>query len=880
MSDSSKPRFTCPTCTKSFSRAEHLNRHSVIHNSSQSYDCEHCDKSFPRKDALSRHLSVHSSGPNLLEKKARACRACAKAKTRCTGENPCSRCDSKGINCVFPQSRPSQSASHNAMLASPGSETASVAMSSIGSISRRGTGAGNDEHLPAPTFDDNTTSWPRSPELSMSSHSPHTRRSLPVQDSVDVQRFDPAYWTPQMLSSINWLPINPSPVMGYEALLSPFNIAHSPVAYQQQATPATLENIPPIDNMVDTPRTLPSTTDSLGHNSNTSGEYYIEGNAGRLPKIKRQKIFTRRPSELRSQVNGWRLFWLPPITRDTTPVGRHFADFEYEAMQAAFLTLCVNCSPVMVPFVSGEFPPIETFDHLMHLYFKHIHPSTPFVHRPTFNPDHEGRWVLLLSMVSASCWFLDDETSDDFAESMLEFLRRVTLFFDSSNSWQKTFTNCRHAQIRLMFILSASASGHESVRAWSDRCMGEVCYLVNTAICQSYPKAQYERSGLPTAAEWIDWSEHEQTIRTAFLVWQVGLIRSMQNRDSRPPVTLDSIAQIQLPCTDDMFEAVDAESWQVIEAKHTPVTFQEALTNLYVDKTLVSNLGDLGHILLIYGIIQRTREVHDLVQQPMSLIEPSAERRRSSEMILQTDWAPNIPLYLKWRNSGCDCLDILHWQANAAIGLAGGLEPTKVMHLHFARVLMLVPLHDLLGLARLIDSSFRSAVASGTNPPEEMKFKRNIQRWAISDQYKARLAAIHAGVTFWHVRKYSTNAYYEPFAVLSATLTLWALSTFSTNVDIPAHSPDAIDGQESPTTSNIILIDRPTDDELVQQFVRDGRRMKVVMTGVEDLWSPYAPFRILKEGRRLLATLGAWSGEQARALSLLEGLTMIAAREV
>lgn len=876
MGELSKPRFLCEECQKSFSRAEHLTRHSAIHNSTQTFGCEHCSKSFPRKDALNRHLLTHSGGPNLLERKARACRACAKAKTRCNGESPCARCYSKSIDCEFPDAKNHATFSpQHGEQGGPaiGVEQRGQDLNSMhrSRVSQPEPGNGEADSIRAmPAVD--------SPELTMSDYPVDNRESGSSPNGDDGQRFSPNAWTPTILSSLNWLPINPSPNFSYETLLSPLNIAHSPPFSQNQMGSAVLDPVSPGTNNMGTPVTHIS-NESLGHHSMASGESYIEGNAGRLPRIKRQKIIARRPSELRSRNFGWRLFWLPPISRIKS-AGHHFAPFEYESMRNTFFNLCVNCNPVMTPFISEDFPSIEAFNHLMDLFFEHVHPSTPFVHRPTFNPDHEGRWILLLSMVSTSSWFLDDQTSDDFAESMLEFLRRVTLFYDSSNLWQKTFTNCRQAQIRLLFLLSASASRDEAVKTWSDRCMGELCYLVNTSICQSYPKAAWEPAGLPIDAEWIAWTEHEQTIRTAFLVWQIGLLRSMQNTDGRSPVSLDSISRIRLPCTDAMFEAADADSWQTIEVKSSQVTFQEALQNLYIDKRLMPGLGDFSHILLVYGVVQRTREVQDLVRQPMSLIEPSAERRSSSSMAMQqAEWPASVPLFLKWRNSACDCLDILHWQANAAIGMAGGLEPTKVLHLHLARVLMLVPLQDLFTLARLINFPFRSMSAQGSSPPEELELRRNIQRWAMSDQYKARLAAIHAGVTFWHVRRYSQNAHYEVLAVLSATLTLWALSVFSPRMPYNAQSPDTASMHGSDDCS-IILIDRPTDDELVQQFVRQGQTMRATMSGVDNLWSSTAPYRILVEGRRLLASLGAWTGEMERAAALIDGLISASIREV
>ena len=51
--------------------------------------------------------------------------------------------------------------------------------------------------------------------------------------------------------------------------------------------------------------------------------------------------------------------------------------------------------------------------------------------------------------------------------------------------------------------------------------------------------------------------------------------------------------------------------------------------------------------------------------------------------------------------------------------------------------------------------------------------KLEVERWARYDQYKARLAAILAGILFWHVRHYSTNGFYESHTLLLATLALW-----------------------------------------------------------------------------------------------------------
>lgn len=138
----------------------------------------------------------------------------------------------------------------------------------------------------------------------------------------------------------------------------------------------------------------------------------------------------------------------------------------------------------------------------------------------------------------------------------------------------------------------------------------------------------------------------------------------------------------------------------------------------------------------------------------------------------------------------------------------------------------------------------------------------------------------HAGALLWHVRRYSSNSFLEPFAIYSATLVIWR---YSVSVQIfrrhhqgesqvrqygtmhaTADSPQASVLEDTAATSeseddpepSFIHLDRPCDDEMVQTFVRCGHRMTGYMLRVGDICAPSAPKKILKEGVRLLACRG------------------------
>jgi hypothetical protein len=171
--------------------------------------------------------------------------------------------------------------------------------------------------------------------------------------------------------------------------------------------------------------------------------------------------------------------------------------------------------------------------------------------------------------------------------------------------------------------------------------------------------------------------------------------------------------------------------------------------------------------------------------------------------------------------------------------------------------------------------------------------RQAVHRWAIQHQYKARLAAVHAGVVFWHVRRFSTNAFYEPTAVAHAALVLWAFSAFSSKTatppslqadeiqPAPTSTDTQTDGNSSDSESSsgtIILLDRPADDEIVQEFVLNGPRMRANMTGVGDLYGDKGPERVVREGARILRTLGCWREWESWA-NVLDKLVVVCKRE-
>ena len=336
--------------------------------------------------------------------------------------------------------------------------------------------------------------------------------------------------------------------------------------------------------------------------------------------------------------------------------------------------------------------------------------------------------------------------------------------------------------------------------------------------------------------------------------------------DDRPLLSLDD-GQAALPAHEKLWQASSAATWKSLWAQSCGNSYSDpksdqSLTSeankslydavhiLYIEKRVVPDIGEFSHTLLIHALYQRMWEVGDYFRRPLSFWSPTA-RKQSCETAIPTGsvWLPGIPSYSKWRNSACDCLDILHWTANSTVAKAGGLEHPTILHLHAARLFLLSPFREIRALA----TSLVTQKQHWRKRHQSLEWQY-IWRWMKHDQYKARLSIIHAGLTLWHIRRYSKNAFHEPVAVFIAVLTLWAYGSCH-----PHTSHESSPRAELLHKSSSIQLDRPCDDELVQIFVREGHAMAGNVGGVGDICEVEGPAKVLRVGCEILSGLTAWS---------------------
>lgn len=323
--------------------------------------------------------------------------------------------------------------------------------------------------------------------------------------------------------------------------------------------------------------------------------------------------------------------------------------------------------------------------------------------------------------------------------------------------------------------------------------------------------------------------------------------------------------------------------WRLIIIKGTindhcsyEVRIHDALSMLYTGKKLPPNIGDFGTIVLTYAVCRRTKDAIYQHQSKLSSWTPTADvAKHSEEELVEETWPPSLPILSRWRNSACDCLDLLHWNANAIIAKAGGWEHPALLHLHLSRLILLTPINHMrtLAVAASLGTFGRSVDKSKVETA-----RTSIAKWAINDQYKARLSIIHAGALLWHIRRYSIKNVLEPFAIFASTLVIWSYSTmmlflnqhnaaltqmpgtsrgehprdgFMASQASPNDTGGAGDESEEPEPK-FLHLDRPCDDEMVQTYVKLGHRMSGHVAKVGDICQKGAPKKILREEIRML----------------------------
>ena len=711
--------------------------------------------------------------------------------------------------------------------------------------------------------------------------------------NLNPMQFLPDFWDPSIVASTNWL-------VDLDAYGQPFPDYGFPTGQNPLPSQLLAANNAPSGHAASSPALTNTTgtgTESVDRPAE-AGAYYVDGEPARLPRVKR-----RRTSHTVAQQydEGDGSFSLSGTSLDIGHEIVYLSEGSYDQLRQAYEQCCMTPSLLWDAFEQVAFPPLPVFDRLIQSYRENFDQVMPFMHWSSLK-DQALHWTVVAAMSAIGSRYVDHDQSYVFARSMQEFVRRISTWLESKHG-SLGMNPTDSARFTLLHAVGVTYGGDLTTGSHTLGLQHKLAYNFELLLQQwrdGTPHASSQGSGGSTVSAYLRWREQESILRLAHGLWLLDcmLVYHLQRR---AVLTIADLS-LPLPCHERMWNAQDAHQWEVARQDQSlstpPPRLLRALEELYIEKRLAKDRGEYARIIMVHGLFQRSWEVERYYSNPLSQWQPVAQRQSGNDVLPKEPiWLPSIPAFAKWQNSACDALDILHWQANATIGQASGLEHPTVLHLHMARIVLLVPYQQIVRLAELMT---KPSLARGSQDPVSLvgglmdsPEAVEIRRWAVSHQYKARLAVIHAGVVTWHIRRYAIDAFYEAPAVALAALTLWAFGVFAKSGATPAHNARerptsggpsianfrSTNGPEPEASKNdtceIILLDRPTDDELVQQFIKSGNTMQAHISGLGDLYQASTPEKVLVHGCKLLGQSRRCWSVASRWMTLLYQLSHV-----
>lgn len=613
---------------------------------------------------------------SLLGRGSRACGNCAAAKARCSGDACCTRCSSRNLCCSYLTADP------NDFLPPQLDPTSQV-----------------EGHL-------------------VPNQTPSFGNEVPLMS-----------WDLNMNVTNNWLNAISDDCFDFFTSAQPSSGATWPDGSMTVSgdLTTTLSSIPL--------STQPGDTIQDTSNANLPGEYYADGQASRLPHVKRRRKTSMSCTTDSTAPYGWSTDPVQLQTLRGSKYPSRISDAHYSELSG----LCrrLRSSPdTAIPSTLVDTPSRQQMDSLLDCYWKHFDSTFPFI-RPSLRVSTTSVY-LTLAMCAVGNHYTG--ASSEHVVSLSETLKSALSIAKGSEDEALEFK-----QAQLLYCYCSMYGSHTIDSARTATLCAMLRNLFDELVKEhkTLEREYVAEEAIVDEDRHARWLYLEQLRRCAYAAWTLDSIHAAQYHEV-PTFSLKD-ADLPLPAKEDLWNAVNAQQWQAVY--HPLVSeppLQEALQDLYINRGHPKCRSEFARVIVVYGIHQRMREVSEYFMNPLSSWDPTM--RGSRTFIDKTVWLPSVSAFAAWQNSTCDALDVLHWQANATVGYANGFEHPTVLHLHFSRVALLAPCSNLVRLARSVAGG-RNVEYAFADPDAQL-----VRRWAVQHQCKARLAAIHAGVLLWHVR--------------------------------------------------------------------------------------------------------------------------------
>ncbi|KAF9464087.1 fungal-specific transcription factor domain-containing protein [Collybia nuda] len=587
----------CPLCPAKFTRTTHLNRHLRSHTNERLHRCNICNAEFTRSDLLTRHKRTCGDSINANRSRRKSCQACAESKVKCNLQYPCSKCTSRGRECIFindPEaSRNKKNASKKASSQSP----SKVPAGNKGS----GVAATSDNFSEPHSARTDYTSTYTSLDLTTSSPiSPHSMFPTMVPTSYDLPTLSMSSGSSSTSSSHSsprseYFEAQPDLSGTYDVGFDSFALdSHLHRLYSNNMFEPFLEQ--PFHSC------SPSGPSDFGWMEGTDIYPTYSDDTFTFPHGYEEQRFSTEFTTLGSTDSN------ASESPRTSSHGLSVID----PMPGLFY----DASSVVTSRTHG--PTAAELDHYLYLFFASFSTQVPLVHSSTWQMEDKPL-ILIRAMQACGALFAKTRTATAFITDTLASTRDTLI-----QEFTKVSTDAREQSHLILTIVLLQTIGLFHQRA-EQRVSSNVYHGMLVMLIRRTGMINRIGAWVPfdltnpqnLDAAWRDWADYETVKRALLLSYLHDCCHCMYF--ALPPSFQPSELDLSLPCDDALWSARDSRQW--FERAHSPSPYgtgipriigfgmQRALAVLGEMRlpTVPLALNPFAHFILIHTIL---RNIH------------------------------------------------------------------------------------------------------------------------------------------------------------------------------------------------------------------------------------------------------------------------------
>ncbi|GLB37314.1 putative GAL4-like Zn(II)2Cys6 (or C6 zinc) binuclear cluster DNA-binding domain [Lyophyllum shimeji] len=576
----------CPHCPAKFTRTTHLNRHLRTHTNERLHRCDICDSQFTRSDLLTRHKKSCSDPSSRTRRKS--CASCMESKIKCDRQYPCSKCVSRGKECIFNGS------------------------------GRRTTMAS------VPVQQNPPTTAPYTDSSSESSTSPSTMfstpESTPAYNAGTYQIQEADEYTQTLNDEASLEPLGRSDLLSSSVSMPSFSKT------ENFALEGFLSSASAVELYSSNPAGGETTDDAddrlVPVNSHLSSAYVSD-----MFEPFFSNIFSMSPSMPLSEDWGWEGLTsnppdiLPFVTQGGVVLPRAIEGYDDGQSLDSGLDTQAFSSPVRLALsdvrrssLMNADPPELELQHYLYLFFSAFLSQIPIVHATTFSSDQKPP-VLLGAMQACGALFVKTRKASMFITKTLASAREALVQEFAKNP---TDSSDQIHLILAVVLLQTIGLFHQQPdqRASSSIYHGMLVMMIRrTGMITK--NASWEPKSLtdtPLEILWQEWVVNETTKRAIWWSYMHDCCHSIYF--ALPSSYHPSEIELNLPCEDSLWRATTAADWFIALQEDSPYgSTTSRLTGLNMLQCLASisetrllevyiPLNPFSHFILIHAMLR------------------------------------------------------------------------------------------------------------------------------------------------------------------------------------------------------------------------------------------------------------------------------------